>query len=204
MLKACHKKQLVFAVKLNPIDKPKSPSEPEWLSKFESIFPEELIELPPPKEVDHEIQLIPRAQPIAKRPYKISLLEVIELKEQLTQLLNQGFIRPSLSPWSAPVLFNRKKDGTLYLCIDYRGLNQCTIKNKYPIPRIDELLDWLHGSQIYTKIDLRLGYYHIRIKEEDIHKTSFNTRYGHYEFTVIPFGLTNAPTTFNCLISNIF
>ena len=99
----------------------------------------------------------------------MSLPEAIELKEQLTQLLNQGFIRPSLSPWSALVLFNCKKDGTLCLCIDYRGLNQCTINSKYPIPRIGELLDWLYGSQIYTKTDLKSGYYQIRIKEEHIH-----------------------------------
>ena len=134
----------------------------------------------------------------------MSLPEAIELKEQLTQLLDQGYIKPSVSPWSAPVLFNRKKDGTLRLCIDYRGLNQSTIKNKYPIPRIDELLDRLHGSQIFTKINLKSGYYQIRIKEEDIPKTGFNTRYGHYEFTVIPFGLTNAPATFNRLMSDIF
>ena len=164
MLKACHKKKLVFVVKLNSIDKPKSPNELEWLSKFESIVPKELTKLPPPKEVDHEIQLIIGAQPIAKRPYKMSLPKAIELKEQLTQLLNQGFIKPSLSPWSAPILFNHKKDGTLHLCIYYQGLNQCTIKNKYPIPRIDELLDRLHGSQIYTKIDFRSRYYEIRIK----------------------------------------
>ena len=122
--------------------------------------------------------------------------EAIELKEQLTQLIEQGFIRPSISPWSTPVLFNRKKDGTLRLCIDYCGLNQATIKNKYPIPCIDELFDFLHGSSTYSKIDLTSGYYQIRIKEEDIYKTGFNTRYGHYEFTIIPFGLTNSPSTF--------
>ena len=140
----------------------------------------------------------------ARRLYKMSVPKAIELKEQLTQLLDQGYIRPSVSPWSAPVLFVKKKDGTLRMCIDYRGLNQCTIKNKYPIPRIDELLDRLNGSSIYTKIDLKSGYYQIQIKEEDIPKTGFNTRYGHYEFTVIPFGLTNAPATFNCLMFDIF
>ena len=133
----------------------------------------------------------------------MSVPKAIELKEQLTQLLDQGYIQPSVSPWSIPVLFAKKKDGTLRMCINYRGLNQCTIKNKYPIPRIDELLDRLNGSSIYTKIDLKSGYYQIRIKEEDIPKTGFNTRYGHYEFTVIPFGLTNAPITFNCLMSDI-
>ena len=204
LLKGFRKKQMIYAVKLNPVDKAKTTNEPEWLSEFEDIFSEELSELPPPRDVDHAIELIPGAQPVAKRPYKMSLPEAIELKEQLTQLLDQGYIKPNVSPWSAPVLFNRKKDGTLRLCIDYRGLNQSTIKNKYPIPRIDELLDRLHGSQIFTKIDLKSGYYQIRIKEEDIPKTGFNTRYGHYEFTVIPFGLTNAPATFNRLMSDIF
>ena len=134
----------------------------------------------------------------------MSVPEAIELKEQLKQLLEQGFIRPSVSPWSAPVLFVKKKDGTLWMCIDYRGLNQCTIKNKYPIPWIDELLDPLHDSSIYTNIDLKFGYYQIQIKKEAIPKIGFNTRYGHYEFTIIPFGLTNAPTTFNCLMFDIF
>ncbi len=134
----------------------------------------------------------------------MSLSEALELKEQLTQLLDQGFIRPSVSPWGAPVLFQKKKDGTFRLCIDFRGLNQCTIKNKYPLPRIDELLDRLGGSKIFSKIDLRSGYYQVRIKEEDIPKTAFNTRFGHYEFTVMPFGLTNAPATFNRLMTDLF
>ncbi|MCO5585991.1 hypothetical protein L7F22_039928 [Adiantum nelumboides] len=145
-----------------------------------------------------------QCEPVSKRPYKMSLPEAIELKEQLKQLIEQGFIRPSTSPWGAPVLFQKKKDGSLRLCIDYRGLNQVTVKNKYPIPRIDELLDRLHGSKIFTKIDLRSGYYQIRIKESDIPKTAFNTRYGHYEFTVMSFGLTNAPASFNRLMQDIF
>ena len=204
LLKGYRKKQMVYAVKLNPIEKSSEHPLPESLSDFEDVFPEELTELPPPRDIDHAIELLPGAQPVARRPYKMSVPEAAELKEQLTQLIEQGFIRPSVSPWSTPVLFNRKKDGTLRLCIDYRGLNQVTIKNKYPIPRIDELLDRLHGASLFTKIDLRSGYYQIRIKEEDISKTGFNTRYGHYEFTVMPFGLTNAPATFNCLMTDIF
>ena len=204
LLKGYRKKQMVYAVKLNPIEKSSEHPLPESLSDFEDIFPEELTELPPPRDIDHAIELLPGAQPVARRPYKMSVPEAAELKEQLTQLIEQGFIRPSVSPWSTPVLFNRKKDGTLRLCIDYRGLNQVTIKNKYPIPRIDELLDRLHGASLFTKIDLKSGYYQIRIKEEDISKTGFNTRYGHYEFTVMPFGLTNAPATFNCLMTDIF
>ncbi|MCO5560169.1 hypothetical protein L7F22_013776 [Adiantum nelumboides] len=126
------------------------------------------------------------------------------LKNQLTQLLEQGFIKPSVSPWGAPILFQKKKDGTFRLCIDYRGLNQCTVKNKYPLPRIDELFDRLSGAQYFSKIDLRSGFYQVRIQAEDIPKTAFNTRFGHYEFVVMPFGLTNAPATFNRLMTDLF
>jgi len=204
LLKGLRKKQPIYVVKLNPVEQEKSSGEPEWLSEYDDVFPEELSEMPPEREVDHEIELVPGAQPTAKRAYKMSVPEAIELKEQLRQLLEQGFARPSVSPWGAPVLFQKKKDGTFRLCIDYRGLNQLTIKNKYPIPRIDELLDRLHGTQVFTKIDLKSGYYQIRIKEQDIPKTAFNTRYGHYEFTVMPFGLTNAPATFTRLMQEIF
>ena len=147
--------------------------------------------MPLGREIDHEIELIPGATPIAKSPYKMFVPKAIELKEQLWQLLEQGFIQPSVSPWGAPILFQKKKDGTLHLCIDYQGLSQLTIKNKYPIPRIDELLDHLHGSTVFSKIDLKSRYYQYRIKEEDIPKIAFNSRYGHYEFTVMSFGLTN-------------
>ena len=156
LLKSYRKKKMVYVVKLNPLENPKPSNEPPWwLVEYVDVFPEETTQLPLPKDVDHAIDLIPRAQPIAKRPYNMSLLKTIELKEQLTQLLDHGFIKPSVSPWSVLVLFNHKKDGTLCLCIDYHGLNQSTIKNKYPIPRIDELLDRLHGSCIFTKIDLK-------------------------------------------------
>ena len=174
---------------MNKVDDPKPGNDPEWLSEFRDIFPEELTQLPPSREVDHEIEVIPGSSPVSRRPYKMSLPEAIELKEQLRQLLEKGFIKPSNSPWGAPVLFQKKKDGTLWLCIDYRGLNLVTVKNKYPIPRIDELLDRLYGAKIFSKLDLRSGYYQIRIKEQDIPKTAFNTRYGHYEFTVMSFGL---------------
>jgi hypothetical protein len=114
----------------------------------------------------------------------------------LEELLNKGYIHPSVSPWGAPVLFFKKKDGTLRLCIDFRQLNKYTIKNKHPLPRIDDLFDQLRGENIFSKIDLREGYHQVRIKEEYIHNTTFRTRYGHYEFVVVPFGLTNAPTIF--------
>ena len=134
----------------------------------------------------------------------MSVPELTELKIQLQELLDKGYIRPSVSPWGAPVLFVKKKDGTLRLCIDYRQLNKVTIKNKYPLPRINDLFDQVGEERIFSKLDLRSGYHQIHIKKEDIHKTAFSTRYGHYEFVVIPFGLTNAPATFMCLMNGIF
>ena len=119
-----------------------------------------------------------------------------ELKEQLKDLLDKGFIRPSVSPWGAPVLFVRKKDGFLRMFIDYRQLNKVTIKNKYHLPRIDDIFDQLQGASLFSKIDLRSGYHQLRVKECDVPKTTFRTRYEHYEFLVMSFGLTNAPATF--------
>jgi hypothetical protein len=123
---------------------------------------------------------------------------------QLEELLKKGYIHPSVSPWGAPVLFVKKKDGTLRLCIDFRQLNKVTIKNKYHLPRIDDLFDQLKGENIFSKIELRSGYHQVRIREEDTSKKTFQTRYGHYEFVVVPFGLTNAPTTFMCLMNGVF
>jgi hypothetical protein len=134
----------------------------------------------------------------------MSLPKLTELKIQLQELLDKEYIRPSVSPWGAPVLFVKKKDKTLRLCIDYRQLNKMTIKNKYPLPRINDLFDQVGGEKYFSKLDLRSGYHQVRIKDEDISKTTFRMRYGHYEFVVIPFGLTNAPTTFMCLMNNIF
>ena len=126
-----------------------------------------------------------------------------ELSSQLQELLDKGFIRPSFSPWEAPILFFKKKDGSFRMCIDYRELNKLTIKNRYPLPRIDDLFDQLQGSSYYSKIDLRSGYHQLRVQEDDIPKTTFRTRYGHYEFLVMSFGLTNAPAVFMDLMNRV-
>ena len=131
-------------------------------------------------------------------------MELKELKLQLQELLEKGFIRPSVSPWGAPVLFVKKKDGTLRLCVDYRQLNKMTVKKKYPLPRIDDLFDQLKGASVFSKIDQRYGYHQLRIKDTDVHKTMFRTQYGHYEFLVMPVGLTNAPVAFMDLINCVF
>ena len=133
----------------------------------------------------------------------MNILELNELKSQLKELIDKKYIRPSVSPWGAPVIFVKKKDGTMRLCIDYRQLNKMTIKNRYLLPHIDDLFDQLRGATMFSKIDLRSGYHQVRIKDEDNFKTAFRTRYGHYEFVVMPFGLTNAPAVFMCLMNNI-
>jgi hypothetical protein len=173
------------------------------LRDFEDVF-REILGLPPKRDIDFSIDLVPGAAPVSKTPYRMGTPELKELQMQLEELLKKGYIRPSVSPWGAPVLFVKKKDGTLRLCIDFRQLNKVTIKNKYPLPRIDDLFDQLKGARIFSKIDLRSGYHQVRIKEEDINKTTFRTRYGHYEFTVVPFGLSNAPTIFMCLMNGVF
>ncbi|GKA35128.1 putative reverse transcriptase domain-containing protein [Tanacetum coccineum] len=170
---------------------------------FPEVFPEDLPGLPPTRQVEFQIDLVPGAAPVARAPYRLSPSEMKELSEQLKVLSNKGFIRPSSSPWGAPVLFVKKKDGSFWMCIDYRELNKLTVKNRYPLPRIDDLFDQLQGSSVYSKIDLRSGYHQLRVREEDILKTAFRTHYGHYEFQVMPFGLTNAPAVFMDLMNRV-
>ncbi|GJU09524.1 putative reverse transcriptase domain-containing protein, partial [Tanacetum coccineum] len=160
-------------------------------------------DLTPARPVEFQIDLIPGAAPVARAPYRLAPSEMKELSEQLQELSDKGFIRPSSSPWGAPVLFVKKKDGSFRMCIDYRELNKLTVKNRYPLPRIDDLFDQLQGSSIYSKIDLRSGYHQLRVREQDIPKTAFRTRYGHYEFQVMPFGLTNAPAVFMDLMNRV-
>ncbi|GJW55811.1 putative reverse transcriptase domain-containing protein [Tanacetum coccineum] len=170
---------------------------------FPDVFPEDLPGLPLTRQVEFQIDLIPGAAPVARAPYRLAPSEMKELSEQLKELSDKGFIRPSSSPWGAPVLFVKKKDGSFRMCIDYRELNKLTVKNRYPLPRIDDLFDQLQGSSVYSKIDLRSGYHQLRVREEDIPKTAFRTRYGHYEFQVMPFGLTNAPAVFMDLMNRV-
>ncbi|XP_048607727.1 uncharacterized protein LOC111211085 isoform X2 [Brassica napus] len=173
------------------------------VAEYEDVF--EPLKGPPPARADVlTIEVEPGAAPISRAPYRLAPTEMAELKKQLEELSDKGFIRPSTSPWGAPVLFVKKKDGSFRLCIDYRGLNKVTIKNKYPLPRIDELLDQLQGASWFSKIDLASGYHQIAIAEGDVRKTAFRTRYGHYEFVVMPFGLTNAPATFMKLMNDVF
>ena len=174
------------------------------VNEFVDVFPEELPGLPPDREVEFTIELAPGTAPVSKAPYRMAPVEMKELAIQLQDLLDKGVIRPSVSPWGAPVLFVKKKDGTMRLCIDYRELNKLTIKNKYPLPRIDDLFDQLKGASCFSKIDLRSGYHQLKIREEDVPKTAFRTRYGHYEFLVMPFGLTNAPAAFMDLMNRVF
>src|ERR1041385_4104916 len=164
---------------------------------FPDVFPEELPRMPPDRCVEFIVDLIPGTAPISRLPYRMAPHELAELKTQLDASLEKGFIRPSSSPWGCPVLFVKKKDGTERMCVDYRPLNLVTIKNKYPLPRINDLHDQLAGSSVFSKMDLGLGYHQIKIRNKDIHKTAFTTRYGLYEYTVMSFGLTNAPATFS-------
>ncbi|GJU29179.1 putative reverse transcriptase domain-containing protein [Tanacetum coccineum] len=162
---------------------------------FPEVFPDDLLGLTPIQEIKFRIELVSGVIPIVKSPYRLTPSEIEELTGQLKELQDKGFIRPCSSPWGAPVLSVKKKDGSFRMCIDYRELNKLTIKNCYPLPRIDDLFDQLQGSQYFSKIDLRSGYHQMRVHEDDFPKTVFRTRYGHFEFTAMPFGLTNALAT---------
>ena len=176
------------------------------VEEFKDVFPEELPKgIPPERIIDHKINLEPNAKPPYKNYYRMSPKDNEEVKEHLTEMLNQGFIRESHSPYGAPVLFALKPGETKRrFCVDYRDLNKITIKDRYPIPRTEDLIEQLNGAKYFTKIDLRSGYFQVRIAEGDISKTAFVTRYGQFEFLVMPFGLTSAPATFVTIMNNIF
>jgi hypothetical protein len=174
------------------------------VSEFPDVFLEDLPGMPPERKVEFAIELVPGTAPISKRAYRVSRPKLVELKKQIDELSEKAYIRPSTSPWVAPVPFVEKKDGTRRMCIDYQALNEVTIKNKYPLPRIEDLFDQLRGASMFSKIDLRSGYHQLRIRPSDIPKTAFITKYGLYEFTVMSFGLTNAPAFFMNLMNSVF
>jgi hypothetical protein len=173
------------------------------VQEYPNVFPEDLPGMPPDRDIEFIIELLPGTPPIFKRPYRMPVNELVELKKQIVELQLKGFIRPSSSPWGAPVLFVKKKDGTQQMCMDYRSLNEVTIKNKYPLPRIENLFDQMKGASVFSKIDLRSGYHQLKIWESDIPKTTFHTRYGLYECTVMSFGLTNALAYFMYLMNKV-
>lgn len=175
------------------------------LKNYEDVFPAKLPNgVPPKREITHPIQLEPGSKPMLRPMYRLSPKETEDMERQVTELLEMGFIKPSSSPYGAPVIFVTKKDGTLRMCVDYRALNKVTVKNKYPMPRIDDLLDKLQGAKVFSSLDLQSGYHQIRIDEEDEYKTAFRTPMGHFQFRVLPFGLTNAPATFQTLMNKLF
>ncbi|GJT99521.1 putative reverse transcriptase domain-containing protein [Tanacetum coccineum] len=171
--------------------------------EFPEVFPKDLPGLPSVRQIEFQIDLIPDAAPVARAPYRLAPSEMHELSDQLQELADRGFIGPSTSPWGAPVLFVKKNDGSFRMCIDYQEMNKLTVKNRYPLPRIDDLFDQLQDLSVYSKIDLRSSYHQLRVRDEDTPKTAFRTRYGHYEFQVMLFGLTNAPVVFMDLINRV-
>jgi hypothetical protein len=172
--------------------------------EFSNVFPDNLPGLPLDRDVEFKIELIPGTALIFKRPYRMPPNELVELKTKLGELLQKGLIYPSSSLWGCPAIFVKKKDQSLRMCVDYRPLNAVTIKNKYPLPRIDILFDQLSKAKVFSNIDLRSGYHQIKIYPKDVPKTTFSTRYGLYEYLVMSFGLTNAPTHFMYLMNSVF
>ena len=182
---------------------PIPPTIQKILTEFSDIF-EEPTQLPPHRQYDHAITLEPGAAPVNCRPYRYLPLQKDEIERQVSEMLKTRVITHNMSPFGAPVLLVKKKDDTWRFCVDYRRLNQVTIKNRFPLPVIDKLLDELAGATLFSKIDLRASYHQIRMREGDEEKTTFKTHLGHYQFRVMPFGVTNGPPTFQCVINSVF
>jgi hypothetical protein len=174
----------------------------QLLQEFGDVF-EVPSQLPPARVYDHHIPLVPGAVPVNSRPYRYSPLHKDEIERQVAALLKAGLIVPSVSPFASPVLLVKKKDSTWRFCVDYRKLNSLTIKNRFPMPLVEEILDELAGTKYFSSLDLTAGYHQIRMGEGDEHKTAFKTHQGHYQFRVMPFGLTNAPATFQCAMNSV-
>lgn len=185
-----------------PAEKKPLPEVQQLLDKYKDVF-QQPTELPPSRFYDHHIPLVPGATPVNSRPYRYSPQHKDEIEKQVKALLSAGLITPSVSPFASPVILVLKKDGSWRFCVDYRKLNSITVKNCFPMPLVEEILDELAGTQYFTKLDMRSGYHQVRMKEEDEFKTAFKTHQGHYQFRVMPFGLTNAPTTFQCLMNEV-
>lgn len=175
----------------------------QLISSNEHLF-KDPDSLPPSREFDHSIPLLPGVKPVNVKPYRYSPSQKDEIERQIQEMLENGIIRPSQSPFASPVILVKKKDGSWRFCVDYKQLNNITVKNKYPLPVVDELLDELHGATWFTKLDMRSGYHQIRLVPNDEPKTTFRTHSGHWKFRVMPFGLTNAPATFQSLMNTIF
>lgn len=172
---------------------------------YKEVFPDRLPKgRPPRRDVEHRIETFSDAEPPSRPPYRLGPAEQDEMEAQIQELLEQGFIRPSCSPYGAPILFVPKKDGRWRMCLDYRALNKQTVKDRFPLPRIDQLIDRLGRARVFSKLDLASGYHQIAVTEDHIHKTAFRTNVGHWEFLVMPFGLTNAPASFQRLMNKVF
>jgi hypothetical protein len=189
--------------KVNQLDASQG-SEVPVVNEFPDVFPKELPSMLPDRDIEFVIELKLGTTPIYKTPYRMATPKLAELKEHIKELLEKGFIRPSSSPWGAPVIFVPKKDGTQRLCVDYSALNEVTVKNKYPLPRIDDLFDQLRGACVFSKIDLRSGYHQQKIRECNMPKIAFILRYGLYEYMVISFRFTNGPAYFMYLMNKVF
>lgn len=203
---ACFLVQL-SAVEVHEQQKPPSIVIPELVKPIIKAFPqvfEAPKSLPPNRPQDHLIPIVEGSKPVNLNPYKCPFLQKTEIEKMVKEMLESGIIKHSQSPYASPVLLVKKKDNTWRFCVDYRALNAITIKNRFPIPLIEDMLDQLHGSKMFTKLDLRSGYHQIRVSAQDTHKTAFKTPLGHYEFLVMPFGLTNAPATFQCVMNEVF